>query len=117
MGTVCLNTLLEEKNEALTTMERVEVPPEMAVVDIEPNVLAQELYQALTENVDETVLLNTAVCNELLNSAKQFIKLIEDILEKAGEVIPVQALFVTPGDLLNHAANLTQVNMVNIVRD
>lgn len=117
LGTVCLNTLLEEQNEALTTMERVEASPEMAVVDIEPNVLAQELYQALTEDVDETVLLNTAVCNELLNSAKQFIKLIEDILEKAGEVIPVQALFVTPGDLLNHAANLTQVNMVSIVRN
>jgi len=28
-----------------------------------------------------------------------------------------EALFVTPGDLLNHAANLTQAAMVNIERN
>lgn len=114
LGTICLNTLLEERKEgAFTVAEPVEVLHETAVSNSDPNALAQELYEALTEEVDE---LNTAVHNELLNSAEQFLKLIEAILEKAGDVIPAQALFVTPGDLLNHATNLTQVDMVNIVR-
>lgn len=114
LGTVCLNTLLEEQKETLTVAAPVEIPHETAS---DPNALAQELYEALTEDVDETVMLNTPVHNELLNSAKRFLKLIEEILEKAGDVIPVQALFVTPGDLLNHATNLTQVDLVNIERD
>lgn len=117
LGTVCLNTLLEEQNGTLAAVAPSEVPHETAVSNSDSNALAQELYEALTEEVDENVMLNMSVQNELLNSAKQFLKLIEAILEKAGDVIPAQALFVTPGDLLNHATNLTQVDIVNIVRN
>lgn len=114
METVCLRNLLNEETETLAAPAPSEVPPETAS---DPNALARELYEALTEEADENAMQDTAVSGELLNSAKRFLKLIETILEKSGDVIPVEALFVTPGDMLNHAVNLTQVAIVNIERD
>lgn len=114
METVCLRNLLDEENETLAAPSPAEVPPETAS---DPNALARELYKALTEEADENAMQDTAVSGELLNSAKRFLKLIEAILEKSGDVIPTEALFVTPGDMLNHAVNLTQVAIVNIERD
>ncbi len=121
LGTVCLNTLLEERKETqkgtLAGAAPAEVPQETADSISDPNALAQELYEAMTEEADENAMLNVTVPKELLNRAEQFLKLVEAILEKADDVIPVQALFVTPGDLLNHATNLTQVATVNIERN
>lgn len=114
METVCLRNLLDEETETLAAPAPAEVPPETAS---DPNALARELYEALTEEADENAMQDTAVSGELLNSAKRFLKLIEAILEKSGDVIPAEALFVTPGDMLNHAVNLTQVAIVNIERD
>jgi len=53
----------------LATAAPAEVPQETAGSISDPNALAQELYEAMTEEADENAMLNVAVPEEVLNLA------------------------------------------------
>ncbi len=110
---VCLNNLLEERGDAISAA----VQNECADMLGDPEALAKELYEALTETGEEGNEAVAAIPDSILKSAKRFLETVEKILEQSGDTIPVQALFVTPGDLLDHATNLSQVGTVNIERE
>lgn len=110
---VCLKDLLEKrgdvKSDALLT--------DRASEEYDPEALAKELYEAMTGRVEEDTITATAVSDSLLATVKKFLALIEKILEQTGEAIPVQSLFVTPGDLLDRATNLSRIGTVNVKRE
>jgi len=110
---VCLSNLLEERGDAISAAAQT------GCADIagNPEALAKELYEALAETGVEGNEADTAIPDSLLSGVKKFLETVEKILEQSGDTIPVPSLFVTPGDLLDHAANLSQVSTVNIKRE
>lgn len=79
--------------------------------------LAKELYETLTvednndELLTETDLVGTA------GKAKKFINLLEKLMDRLSIKIPLDALFVTPADLLNNAENLKQISTFKMERN
>lgn len=82
--------------------------------------VAKELYMALTDeagsNNTEDELACASSIEDILKIAKQLLIKLEAFLEEYGSDLPVQALFITPGDLLNHTLNLNKVGSFTIDR-
>lgn len=109
-GMICLADLASE-------MDMAAVPDIQVPVDMEPEVLAKELYESLLE-ADEAneMLLETADLSGTLAQVSKFLDLVERILETSGVDLPIPALFVTPCDLLENAVNLKRHGTGKIVR-
>lgn len=109
-GMICLADLASE-------MDMAAAPDIQVPVDMEPEVLAKELYESLLE-ADEAneMLLETADLSGTLAQVSKFLDLVERILETSGVDLPIPALFVTPCDLLENAVNLKRHGTGKIVR-
>lgn len=80
------------------------------------DVLAQQLYEIMSKQQTDTEVLELADFAQLLHRGKEFLKLLEEFLKKAKSDIPVDALFVTPSDLLSHAKNLELIQTMELKR-
>lgn len=112
-GMICLADLASQARQMdMTAAPDIQVP-----VDMEPEVLAKELYESLLE-ADEAneMLLETASLSGTSARVSKFLDLVERILESSGVDLPVPALFVTPCDLLESAVNLKHHGSGKIVR-
>ncbi|MCL2566903.1 MAG: hypothetical protein FWE18_02250 [Alphaproteobacteria bacterium] len=78
--------------------------------------LAKDLYDALTENVDESALLSKKDLFSTASKAKVFIEKLEDLLKIMSLDMPIDALFVTPVDLLKNSSNLELKETLRITR-
>lgn len=109
-GMICLADLASE-------MDMAAAPDIQVPVDMEPEVLAKELYESLLE-ADEAneMLWETADLSGTLAQVSKFLDLVERILETSGVDLPIPALFVTPCDLLENAVNLKRHGTGKIVR-
>lgn len=85
-------------------------------VELSAEELAHRLMESLQDESDMDMALPAVGINSMLVWAKKLLEELEEFLEKSQANIPLDALFVTPGDLLNHAKNLTQVSTLNIIR-
>lgn len=96
----CLDGAFEE-------VELLLQPNEVALSD---DALAEELCQALAESQDaaQPVLAPDAL-SSVLGGARNFLELVEKLLVTLEIDLPVEALFVTPADLLLHCENLSDV--------
>lgn len=96
------------------------LPNEELLPEIEPEELAEQLYQAMVEPIEQTELysneLDTMDTGSLSQSVTRFLDLVEQFLEKSKSDIDIDGLFVTPADLSYHARNLHQVDMLDIKR-
>lgn len=82
-----------------------------------PEVLARQLYEAMEEqNGADGAGTELADIAPLLYRAGKFLELLEELLKKSKSEIPIDALFVTPGDLLNHAKNLHLIQKITVRR-
>lgn len=85
-----------------------------------PDEAAKELYLALLDEKEtheiENELTSANSMDDILQIAKQLLLKLEAFLEEYGLDLPVQALFITPGDLLNHSVNLTNLGSLMIER-
>lgn len=87
--------------------------------DMDEESLARELYQAVSEaeNAPDDEVLDAADLAGTASKAKKFMDILERMMEIAAVNMPVDALFVTPEDLLNNTENLKQQFAVKIERD
>lgn len=85
----------------------------------DPEELARRLCGVLQEqdNHSDVIEEPLAAARPLLNPAKRLLEQLEEFLEKTKAGIPIDALFVTPADLVYHAKNLRLVKTVEIVKD
>lgn len=99
----------------LDTFSNAEAQP---VKDISNDKLAQKMLEAFEEEQAVNDQLDTATTwsPEVLKLAKQFLDTAEKWLEKINPDIPLESLFVTPADLLEHSSNLEQVAEVGTKR-
>lgn len=114
-GTICLADLAQDEAAPDRSLAAA---PSLPEAEVDPESLAQELYEALDEaeaSVEED-LLDTGVLTGTLDKAARFLDLVESILERAGVELPVRSLFVAPSDLLEHAENLKAYGTAYIVR-
>lgn len=89
----------------------------------EMNELARELYTALCEttiqktggNVSLTKTDNSTM-DHTLSAAENFLSKLEYFMKLIKCDMPLNAMFVTPGDLVYHAANLSQVETLSLKR-
>lgn len=90
---------------------------EMNLDNINSDNLAKELYEALSDDNNDDELL---VENDLIGTAhkaQQFMDLLEKLMNRLSIKMPLDALFVTPADLLRKADNLTQISTFKMERD
>ncbi len=99
----CLYSLLENRNMPVATYT-----PDN--VEYNVDALGENLYEVLMGSDSADTLAASEISETLLGVAKRFLELVEKILEKSGDVIPVQSLFVTPADMLRHAVNLSCID-------
>jgi hypothetical protein len=78
--------------------------------------LAKELYYAMTENADEAAILSKEDLFSTASKAKIFIEKLEDLLKIISLDMPIDALFVTPVDLLKNSSNLELKETLRISR-
>lgn len=90
---------------------------EIPAVEHTDDELAKMLLAALEESAKEDADLSFADDNTLVSRARQFLERIEKLLEEADIDIPIDALFITPGDLLYHAENLEKIDFLEVERD
>lgn len=92
------------------------VATELAVLSDEA--LLKELCEALGEAKDVArPVLASRELGSVLNGARNFLELVEKLLEKLDIDLPVEALFVTPADLLAHCENLRNVCVCKLEYD
>ncbi|WP_342759210.1 hypothetical protein [Kineothrix sedimenti] len=84
--------------------------------------LMQELYELLvsSEQGSDTSMAHVGLLPQELNKTlaltAKFVELLERLLEITGYDMPLEALFVTPGDLVYHAQNLKNTGTVKLTR-
>lgn len=117
--TVCLASLIDELpgDAGRMTAENTSGEGEDSLTreDEDPEKLAKELYEALLETENNSLLLTTELSGTV-SRVTEFLDLVEKILEKSGVNLPVPAMFVAPSDLLEHAVNLKQCGTVTVKR-
>ena len=112
--------MLQDMNSADGTIRLVDcldgavsdaaAPVTMEFASLSDDALAKALCEALTESRDAAQpVLAAAQLGGVLGSARDFVALVEKLLEKLDIDLPVEALFVTPADLLVHCENLSDV--------
>lgn len=79
--------------------------------------LARELFEALSDVDNDEELLTESDLMGTAGKAKKFMNLLEDMLERLSIKMPLDALFVTPADLLSNAENLKQISTFKMKRD
>lgn len=113
-----LYDMLTEENET-GVWKALEITEDMASYIEDEQYLAKKLYevlqQAKEENTD-SLTLKPGKKEEVLDLAKHFVKGLEYFLKLCQCHMPLEALFVTPGDLVYHAKNLTQVGTLDLTR-
>lgn len=109
--TVCLADLIGE----LSGDAGCRTAGNLTVEEEDPEKLGRELYEALLETEDNTLLPTTELSGTVSRVA-EFLDLVEKILESSGVDLPVPAMFVAPSDLLEHAVNLKQCGTVTVKR-
>lgn len=123
-GYVCLADLLAE-NESGNELgnksgnESGEVSGKMSWQDSTEDVelLLQQLYEALQEPGDCFAYeLNEAAYVEVLPYAQEFINRLKKLLNDLNADVPIDSLFVTPGDLVYNAANLKRIGSIGLKR-
>lgn len=67
-------------------------------------------------NTEHLALSDNALDQSLIYYGKEFLRKLSEFLDKTGIDIPLESLFVTPGDLLSHTSNLQQVAEVKTKR-
>ena len=133
-GSVTLANLLETRQDAKKDTKQdaedygavqFENAEDMkALLEIDREALYRELYEALTEEGEQTALdsgqdqleLTEGSLSDILDKAKAFLDKMEQLLELVHLDVPIPALFVTPADLYEKAANLEHVGDVHITR-
>ena len=118
-GSVCLADLVQNAMEFGSAIPEVEDFPS----DEE---LAERLYEALSDetltNEDlvresgEGVYFSETESRTLLPSVRHFLETLSEFLEKSGNKLPLNALFVTPADLAYKAKNLVTIGRCQIKR-
>lgn len=105
------------KEEADTDVMKSSLTPE------ETKELAKELYDALCEtepqnkeNLIHLTVAETSQINSTLSAAEQFLSKLENFLHLIKCDMPLDAMFVTPGDLVYHAVNLKQEGTLSLER-
>lgn len=83
--------------------------------------LAEELYKALLQsenNLSETPPPDAAACDlsPVISHAEKFLAGLWHLLTLSDYNLPLPALFVTPGDLVYHAENLTKEGTLSLKR-
>ena len=102
-------------------------PPHMVMssplVDIElTDAIMEDFYKTLCTSQRETMgsSFNSSAplpeMDKTLELAVKFMKLLERLLEITGYEMPIESLFITPGDLVYHAVNLENEGMLRLQR-
>ncbi len=84
--------------------------------------LAKELYLALTEtnalsaSNSDTHSSDSKEMSSVLSLAEQFLDKLKLLLEKLGSDLPLDAMFVNPGDLAYHAPSLKRIDTIYVER-
>lgn len=114
-GSACIADLLGELPNSEEVDTAFETKP---VVEISNDKLAKKMLEALDEEQNTNDQLDQVATwsPEVLNLAKQFLDTAEKWLEKINPDIPLESLFVTPADLLEHSSNLQQITEVGTKR-
>lgn len=88
------------------------------VTEISNDKLAKKMLNAFEDeqNTNDQMDQAAAWSPQVLNLAKQFLDTAEKWLEKINPDIPLESLFVTPADLLEHSSNLEQVAELAVKR-
>jgi len=118
-GSVCLADLVQNAMEfGAAISEDEDFPSEEE--------LAERLYEALSDetltNEDlvsksgESVYFSEAESRTILPSVRHFLEKLDEFLEKSGNKLPLNALFVTPADLAYKAKNLETIGRCQIQR-
>ena len=105
---ICLASLAEhEEFSAKANMSAIDNEP----VDLDPEQAAKELYEALTaaEETDTECRDNGLNLSGTIGGVREFLDLLEQLLEKVHIDIPVPALFITPADIYERAVNLERI--------
>lgn len=106
-----------EANGNVNNMHVVDKPLFQKLRDGDLEAFAQELYEEL-EKVDETSEdepIESDEWNELAAVTKEFIKKREQIFRKLHKDTPIDALLVTPSDILNHTENIEFCQIIRVV--
>lgn len=85
-------------------------------VEYAPEDLARSLMEAFEEESDNDAALQSVNVESLLPWAKKLLESLEEFLEKSQANLSLDSLFVTPGDILNHAKNLSLIETIRLER-
>lgn len=115
---ICLFDLLSENGEAVHAAPSYEdLNLQEALTEEAMEEFAKELYLALCES--ENAMIENALTEKLspvLSLADKFLSRMKQFLELIKCDIPLDAMFVTPGDLMDHAPNLELVQTLALER-
>lgn len=122
--TICLADMLTKQHD---TMNDSAIIPKDAIFDNMSSyeLLAQEFYHAISfeedlhtpaANHDSISAAPTLSYDEVLNAGKYFIDKLKILLRELSMDIPIDSLFVTPGDLVYHAKNLDFIQKIDLKR-
>lgn len=122
-GFITLANLLKARQDTAdyNSAQTVCVGDSSPLLEMDSEALYRELYEALTEAESESSLDNgldlaAGSLVDILDKAKAFLDKMERLLELVHLDIPIPALFVTPADLYQKAANLEHVGDTHINR-
>lgn len=122
-GFVRLAEYLSPDNDTLTDCPSPLVTPKSSLMPLPEAFLYKELCTALT-NADAFSFCNKKPSKDLLTRqlsdslphAERFLSRLKHFLKLIQCDTPMDAMFVTPGDILNHSANLKQIAMITLKR-
>ncbi len=122
---ICLYDLLSDSFAKQISTTEKSLPPVTThfLTQREMEELAQELYTALCEteqqsleNLDYLIKTESPDMTSTLSSAKHFLSKLEEFLKLIKCDMPLDAMFVTPGDLVYHATNLSRIGTLSLKR-
>lgn len=130
-GSVCLCDLLPE-TKTMSDSIAAQIPAKekflspsttYPLTQNEMNELARELYTALCETSQHALEISDSLTEtenpdmvSTLSAAEHFLSKLKDFLELVKCDMPLHSMFITPGDLVYHAANLDQVDTLSLNR-
>ena len=115
-GTICLADLALHVSPKAASIALTESTPQ----DFDIEELAHELFQSLEESksaTDDQFMAASVNWNSIPAKAAKYLDLLEKLLKELELDIPVNALFVTPADLLYRAKNLMKYDEIYISRE
>ncbi len=121
IGDVCIADMLNDismENDFMSVSNGVE--SESAIEEYDLDELYKELHEELlsfdTSNNIELSNFTMDSYNGVLSSAQKFILKIEELHKYLKTDMPVDAMFITPGDFVYHSTNLVKIDEIHIKR-